>query len=134
MIKPRNIFVKQMRLHTKPGAMRDRKKELNKKLCRQEVEMDVVKRIEGREVTFKLGAIARDPRDLELVVESWLEAVDPEGFKELLNMVEAEGGRQGDDLWLDSLLDTVEFYAPEGYYSGWSKETNEYGFWKLEEA
>lgn len=99
--------------------------------------MDVVKRIEGREVTFELGAMAQgilNTRDLELVVESWLEAVDPEGFEELLNMVEAEGGRQGDDLWLDSLLDTAEFYAPEGYYFGVSKETNEYGFWKLEEA
>ena len=98
---------------------------------------EAVVNIDGREVRFEVGSIShgtmRD-EDLIEVFESWLEKHDPKGLAELIQIVEEEGGFQGDEYWLESLWDTLEYYAPEGYYFGAHEgDGSDFGFWELED-
>lgn len=95
--------------------------------------------IDGREVIFtvneSISHATLRTEDLVDAFEGWVEAVDPTGFKHLMERKEdflAEDNEFAEDYWLNEVVfEVMADYAPEGYYFGSHPgDGSDFGFWE----
>ena len=91
--------------------------------------------IDGREVIFPVNETISHAtlrtEDLVEAFESWIECVDPKGYAELM---EEKDEDYPEEEWLNEVLfDTMNDYAPEGYYFGALEgDGSDFGFWECD--